>query len=82
MGPKGTPFEEGVFQLYIQFSDQYPFTPPKMRFITPIYHCNISSSSGAISLDILQDRWSPALTLEKVMVWMHCLSRSVRFGSF
>lgn len=30
-----------------------------MKFITKVYHPNISSASGAICLDILKDAWSP-----------------------
>jgi hypothetical protein len=44
--------------------DSYPFQPVKMKFITKVYHPNVSSTSGAISLDILKDAWSPTLTLK------------------
>lgn len=32
----------------------YPFQPLKMRFISKVYHPNVSSQSGAICLDILK----------------------------
>lgn len=38
----------------IVIPDQYPFLPLKMKFITKVYHPNISSQSGAICLDILK----------------------------
>ena len=31
-----------------------------MRFVTPVYHCNISAD-GAIGMEQLRDAWSPAL---------------------
>lgn len=67
LGPKGTPYEDGIFYLRIDFTRDYPFKPPSIIFITKIYHCNINSSGG-ICLDILKDKWSPALTISKVLL--------------
>lgn len=67
IGPEKTPYEGGVFQLNIYFPANYPFKPPKINFTTKIYHCNISEN-GSICLDILKDKWSPALTINKVLL--------------
>ncbi|EKX34632.1 hypothetical protein GUITHDRAFT_160227 [Guillardia theta CCMP2712] len=67
MGPANSPYAGGVFFLDINFSQDYPFKPPKITFRTKIYHCNINSA-GAICLDILKDNWSPALTISKVLL--------------
>ena len=67
MGPENTPYHTGVFYLTIDFPMDYPFRAPKIIFITKIYHCNINSSGG-ICLDILKDKWSPALSLSKVLI--------------
>jgi ubiquitin-conjugating enzyme E2 D/E len=67
MGPEGSPYEGGIFYLRIDFTNDYPFKPPKIMFLTKIYHCNINSS-GAICLDILKEQWSPALTISKVLL--------------
>jgi ubiquitin-conjugating enzyme E2 D/E len=67
MGPEGSPYHGGVFELHIDFPADYPFKPPKVTFTTKIYHCNINSSGG-ICLDILKNMWSPALTISKVLL--------------
>ena len=67
MGPEGSPYHNGVFYLRIEFPADYPFKPPKITFITKIYHCNINSA-GSICLDILKEQWSPALTISKVLL--------------
>ena len=67
IGPRGTPYVNGKFLLDVQFPQDYPFKPPKVRFITYIYHCNINDKGG-INLDILHSNWSPALTISKVLL--------------
>jgi len=67
IGPANTPYQNGVFNLEIQFPPDYPFKPPKIKFLTKVYHCNINSQGG-ICLDILKDNWSPALTISKVLL--------------
>ncbi len=67
MGPKGSPYDRGLFVLSIRFPIDYPFKPPKIIFQTKIYHCNVNSN-GNICLDILKDQWSPALTISKVLL--------------
>jgi ubiquitin-protein ligase len=49
-GPIGTCYETGVFEVDIQIPKQYPFEPPKMKFLTKVWHPNISSQTGAICL--------------------------------
>ncbi len=66
-GPENTPYHGGVFNLNIHFPTEYPFRPPKINFTTKVYHPNISST-GSICLDILKEKWTPALTVSKVLL--------------
>ncbi|KAG7161409.1 ubiquitin-conjugating enzyme E2 D3-like [Homarus americanus] len=68
IGPKNSPYQRGVFHLSVKFPKDYPFTPPEISFITKIYHPNINDK-GTICLDILRKgRWSPTLSLSKVLL--------------
>ena len=66
-GPADSPYTGGVFKVNIQFPVDYPFKPPRVVFMTKIYHPNINTH-GFICLDILKQNWSPALTISKVLL--------------
>ncbi|MFH4977974.1 hypothetical protein AB6A40_004683 [Gnathostoma spinigerum] len=71
-GPEGSPFESGVFKLELFLPEEYPMLAPKVRFMTKIYHPNIDKL-GRICLDILKDKWSPALQIRTVLLSIQAL---------
>ena len=66
-GAPDTPFQYGVFKIDITIPDKYPFEPPVCKFLTKVWHPNISSQTGVICLDILKDQWAAAMTIESIL---------------
>mmetsp|Transcript_13707 Transcript_13707/g.43836 ORF Transcript_13707/g.43836 Transcript_13707/m.43836 type:complete len:247 (+) Transcript_13707:45-785(+) len=76
IGPEGTPYASGHFRLAIDISDRYPFEPPKVQFVTPIYHPNIDDA-GRICLDTLKmppaGGWRPSINLGTLLAMIRLL---------
>ncbi|KAH0484951.1 MAG: uncharacterized protein KVP18_002794 [Porospora cf. gigantea A] len=75
LGPEGTPYERGNYKLELFLPEHYPMESPKIRFLTRIYHPNIDKL-GRICLDILKDKWSPALQIRTVLLSVQALLSS------
>ncbi|KAK0153054.1 putative bifunctional E2/E3 enzyme R795 [Merluccius polli] len=54
-GPPDTPYEKGVFELYCQFSEDYP-----------VYHCNINNS-GRICHNIFDRSYNAHVTMKEIL---------------
>lgn len=78
-GPEGSPYEGGAFELDVRLPTRYPMEPPKVKFRTPIFHPNVGSG-GDICLDILQEQWSPVLSLQKVLLSISSLLTDPNFS--
>uniref|UniRef100_A0A069DNY8 Ubiquitin-conjugating enzyme E2-18 kDa n=1 Tax=Panstrongylus megistus TaxID=65343 RepID=A0A069DNY8_9HEMI len=64
--PENPPFNKGAFKIEIQFPNEYPFKPPRIRFKTKIYHPNIDEK-GQVCLPIIGEKWKPATKTEQVI---------------
>ena len=68
-GKKGTPWEGGLYKGTMEFNEDYPSTPPKVRFNTKLFHPNIFPS-GTVCLSILEEDkdWRPSLSIKEVLL--------------
>jgi len=71
-GPTDTPWEGGTFKLTLDFSEEYPNKPPKVKFVTKMFHPNIYAD-GSICLDILSNQWSPSYDVASVLTSIQSL---------
>jgi ubiquitin-conjugating enzyme E2 A len=80
-GPEETPWEGGLFSLRLSFSDDYPNTPPKVKFTTPgVFHPNVYVN-GDICLDILKSQWSPSYDVRMLLISIQSLLAEPNPGS-
>eukprot|EP01022_Parablepharisma_sp_SALTPOND_P012918 TRINITY_DN1681_c1_g1_i1.p1 TRINITY_DN1681_c1_g1~~TRINITY_DN1681_c1_g1_i1.p1 ORF type:complete len:941 (-),score=113.11 TRINITY_DN1681_c1_g1_i1:7817-10639(-) len=70
IGPSGCPYEGYTFVLSMQFPIDYPFRAPEVRFITPIYHCNVSKT-GKICHSIFTHNYSPSIIIKEIMIHLN-----------
>ncbi|MPC25211.1 Ubiquitin-conjugating enzyme E2 G1 [Portunus trituberculatus] len=72
--------EGGFFKAHLIFPREYPLRPPKMKFITDIWHPNIEKN-GDVCISILHEpgddkwgyekaseRWLPVHTVETILI--------------
>ncbi|KAG7279872.1 hypothetical protein CRUP_016199, partial [Coryphaenoides rupestris] len=76
VGGDDTPYEGGLFSLEVKIPERYPFEPPNIRFLTPIYHPNIDNA-GRICHDALKlppkGAWRPSLNISTVLTSIQLL---------
>lgn len=53
-GPDDTPYKNGIFEIKINLTSDYPLQPPKVYFKTKIFHPNILWDNGEICLDVIK----------------------------
>eukprot|EP01028_Stygiella_incarcerata_P014220 TRINITY_DN922_c0_g1_i2.p1 TRINITY_DN922_c0_g1~~TRINITY_DN922_c0_g1_i2.p1 ORF type:complete len:176 (+),score=35.70 TRINITY_DN922_c0_g1_i2:335-862(+) len=79
-GPPDTIYEGGLFKATLEFPEDYPLMPPKMKFISRMWHPNVYPD-GTVCISILhapgddeygyetaQERWLPIHTVETILV--------------
>ncbi|TDL26988.1 ubiquitin-conjugating enzyme [Rickenella mellea] len=80
IGPPDTLYEGGFLKARLTFPPEFPLLPPKMRFITPMWHPNIYSD-GILCISILHppgedqygyedaaERWLPVHSVESILI--------------
>ena len=79
-GPRDSSYKGGIFDLRVEFPDNYPESAPEIYFITPIFHLYVNPYNnkdwgiklGHVSLTIL-DNWKPEYTIREIFTYIFAL---------
>ncbi|CAF0964173.1 unnamed protein product [Adineta ricciae] len=66
--PNCDTFKESAFKIEIKLTSKYPADPPEVRFLTPIYHPNITKDGKFCHPLLVKSlRWKPHTSLVEVV---------------
>ena len=79
-GPPDSLYQNGYLPAELNFPDDFPNSPPSMRFLCPMFHPNIGTN-GEVCISILHqpgkdifeyekesERWLPIHTVESIVI--------------
>lgn len=81
IGPKDTPYENGLYFIEFKLKDDYPASRPLARFRTKIWHPNVNGETGVICLDYIKDKWNKTHTLKESICQIFYLLTQPIFNS-
>jgi len=81
IGPPDTIHEGAFYKALLTFPPEYPLLPPKMRFVSDMWHPNIYKEDGTVCISILHapgddqygyedagERWMPVHSVESILL--------------
>ena len=70
-GPEGSKYENEIFEILMEFHNDYPFKPPRLEFQTPI-DCPSLEKNGRIYLySLIGMDWRPDIYIKDLIERLH-----------
>jgi len=92
-GPKDTLFEGGIFELVMEFPNNFPMMPPSLQFVSEFWHPNVYTD-GRVCISILHppgedamsnelpgERWMPSQTVASILLSVISMLSDPNFSS-
>jgi ubiquitin-conjugating enzyme E2 R len=92
-GPKDSPYEGGIFEMLMVFPNDYPMSPPTLKFVSEFWHPNVYSD-GRVCISILhppgrdemsgerpEERWLPTQGVTSVVLSVMSMFADPNFSS-
>jgi len=91
-GPPDTDYEGGIFKAQMSFPEDYPISPPKLKFCSEFWHPNVYPD-GRVCISILhtpdplnpeekaEETWRPIQTVESILVSTTSMLSDPNFSS-
>ena len=79
-GPPDSFYEGALLEGILTFPKDYPLSPPKLQFTSPVWHPNVYFPSGKVCISILHagrdasgyedssERWSPVQSVNSILL--------------
>ena len=73
LGAKDTPYADGIFFIKLLFPEDYPDSPPRIEFLTPIYHMNVYPGSGFVDVNFVKRDWQKNSKVREILTKLYTI---------
>ena len=73
LGPKDTPYADGIFFIKVEFPKDYPHRAPRINFLTRFYHPNVHFVDGYVCVNFLNYDWNKSTNVREILTKLYSI---------
>ena len=73
LGPKDTPYADGIFFIKVEFPKDYPHRAPRINFLTRFYHPNVHFVDGYVCVNFLNNDWNKSTNVREILTKLYSI---------